>query len=291
MRTLFRILLGLALLWAGIGHLSFARWEFQAQVPAWVPMDADLVVILSGIVEIFLGLALAITHPYQRQVGWLAAAFFVAIFPGNIAQYVEGINAFGLDSDRARLIRLFFQPVLVALALWTTGAWAAWRNKSNNMSDFYQFSAKNIKGEDVSMNAYRGKVVLVVNTASKCGFTPQLTGLQNLHQKYKDKGLVVLGFPCNQFGNQEPGDEASIAEGCVVNYGVTFTMFSKVNVNGNEAHPLFTYLKNSLPGWFGNRIKWNFTKFLIDANGKPVKRFAPTATADAIEAYVKKMLA
>jgi glutathione peroxidase len=151
---------------------------------------------------------------------------------------------------------------------------------------FYQFSAKNLQGKEVSMEAYRGKTILVVNTASKCGFTPQYEGLEALYRKYKDKGFVVLGFPCNQFGNQEPGDEASIAQGCLVNYGVTFPVFAKVDVNGKNAHPIFRYLKKELRGLFGDGIKWNFTKFLIDASGKPVKRFGSTVKPEAIDNYL-----
>ena len=133
------------------------------------------------------------------------------------------------------------------------------------------------------MEVYKGKTILIVNTASKCGFTPQYAGLQKLYENYQEKGLVILGFPCNQFGNQEPGDENSIAENCLVNYGVTFPMFSKVKVNGQDTHPLFKYLKEQLPGTLGKSIKWNFTKFLIDKKGNPVKRFAPTTKPEDIE--------
>ena len=151
---------------------------------------------------------------------------------------------------------------------------------------FYSFYAVDLYGKEIQLKDYAGKTILVVNTASQCGFTPQLEGLEVLYKKYKDQGLVILGFPCNQFGNQEPGDERAIAEGCVVKYGVTFPMFSKVEVNGKNAHPLFTFLKNKLSGIFGKRIKWNFTKFLIDETGKPVKRFSPTTKPEKIEKYV-----
>ena len=157
-------------------------------------------------------------------------------------------------------------------------------------SEFYQYSAKTLQGREITMNAYKGKTVLVVNTASKCGLTPQFEGLEKLHQKYKDKGLVILGFPCNQFANQEPGDEKSISEGCVINYGVSFQMFAKIDVNGENAHPLYKYLKKKLGGWFGSRIKWNFTKFLVDTNGKPVKRFAPVDTPEKIDKYLEKLI-
>ncbi|CCG53061.1 Glutathione peroxidase [Flavobacterium indicum GPTSA100-9 = DSM 17447] len=156
--------------------------------------------------------------------------------------------------------------------------------------DFYSFSAENIQGKTISMQDYKGKFVLIVNTASQCGLTPQYEGLEKLYLKYKDKGLVVLGFPCNQFGGQEPGDEKSIQEGCLLNYGVSFSMFSKVDVNGSNAHPLFVYLKKKLGSFFGNSIKWNFTKFLINPSGKPLKRFSPITKPETIDNYLSKYL-
>jgi len=155
---------------------------------------------------------------------------------------------------------------------------------------FYQFPAKSLQGKEILMDTYKGKTVLVVNTASKCGLTPQFEGLENLYRKYKDKGLVILGFPCNQFANQEPGDEKSISEGCLLNYGVTFPMFSKINVNGPDAHPIYKYLKKELGSITGSRIKWNFTKFLIDSNGNPVKRFSPATEPAEIDKYLQKIL-
>lgn len=155
---------------------------------------------------------------------------------------------------------------------------------------FYQFEAKSLQGKTIQMSNYRGKMVLVVNTASKCGLTPQFEGLEALYQKYKDKGLVILGFPCNQFANQEPGDEKSISEGCVLNYGVSFQMFAKVDVNGADAHPIYKYLKSQLRGILVSRIKWNFTKFLVDKDGKPLKRFSPTTKPEKIDAYLAKYL-
>jgi len=155
---------------------------------------------------------------------------------------------------------------------------------------FYEFSALSLQGSTISMESYKGKTIIVVNTASKCGLTPQYEGLEKLYQTYKDKGLVILGFPCNQFGNQEPGDEKSISEGCLINYGVSFPMFSKIEVNGDQSHPIYVFLKKTLPGILGSRIKWNFTKFLIDAKGKPIKRFAPTTTPESIEKYLKVLL-
>ena len=158
------------------------------------------------------------------------------------------------------------------------------------MSNFYSFKAKTLQGKEISMEKYKDKVVLIVNTASKCGLTPQYEGLEKLHKEYKDKGLVILGFPCNQFGNQEPGSEKDIQEGCLLNYGVSFQMFSKIDVNGEDEHPLYTYLKSQKKGIFGSKIKWNFTKFLIDKNGDVIKRFSPTTTPDKLEKDIQKLL-
>jgi glutathione peroxidase len=155
--------------------------------------------------------------------------------------------------------------------------------------EFYTYTAKTINGEEIRMELFKDKVVLVVNTASKCGFTPQYEGLENLHRKYVDKGLVILGFPCNQFANQEPGGKSEI-ESCLLNYGVSFQIFEKVNVNGKEAHPLFKFLKKVLPGTLGGRIKWNFTKFLIDAQGKPLKRFGPSVKPEDMEKDIANLL-
>jgi len=157
-------------------------------------------------------------------------------------------------------------------------------------SEFYQFTAKNLQGKEISMDLYKNKVVLVVNTASKCGFTPQYEALEQLYIKYQDKGLVILAFPCNQFGSQEPGSSSEIAEFCLVNYGVTFPVFEKIEVNGPNAHPLFIYLKNQLPGFPGKRIKWNFTKFLIDKEGKPVKRFASSRRPEKIDKHIIRLI-
>lgn len=155
---------------------------------------------------------------------------------------------------------------------------------------FYGFSAKTLQGKEKSMADYQGKVVVIVNTASKCGFTPQYSGLEELNKRYNDKGMVILGFPCNQFGNQEPGSAKEISEGCLINYGVTFQIFEKIEVNGSGVHPLFVYLKKQLPGFLGGRVKWNFTKFVIDRNGKPVKRFAPNTPPKQMEEYLLKLL-
>lgn len=147
-----------------------------------------------------------------------------------------------------------------------------------------------LSGEQKTLADYSGKAVLVVNTASKCGFTPQYKGLEALWQQYKDQGLVILGFPCNQFGQQEPGDEAEISEFCELNFGVTFPLFKKVEVNGNNAHPLFVELKKRAPGVLGSEaIKWNFTKFLIGPDGK-VERYAPATKPSALKADIEKLM-
>lgn len=158
------------------------------------------------------------------------------------------------------------------------------------MNRFYQLTATSLDGQLIPMADYAGKLVLIVNTASHCGFTPQYAGLEALYKKYADQGLVVLGFPCNQFGQQEPGSADDIAQTCHINYGVSFPMFEKVEVNGAAAHPVFCYLKDALPGVLGGRIKWNFTKFLIGRDGKPLKRFAPLTTPEKMEAAIKAAL-
>jgi len=144
------------------------------------------------------------------------------------------------------------------------------------VTNLYDFTATSLSGKDIDLKQYEGKAVLVVNTASKCGFTPQYEGLEKLYEQYADQGLVVLGFPCNQFGRQEPGDEEAIGEFCQLNYGVTFPMFAKVDVNGSGAHPLFQWLRKAKSGLLGNRIKWNFTKFLIGPDGHVIERYGST---------------
>lgn len=156
--------------------------------------------------------------------------------------------------------------------------------------DFYDLEAKTISGQTISMSAYNGKTIIIVNTASKCGFTPQFEGLEKLYQKYKDQGLVILGFPCNQFGKQEPGVGEEIQEFCQINYGVTFPIFDKVDVNGTNTHPIFKYLKSNLGGFLGSFIKWNFTKFVIDKNGKPIKRFGPMTKPEDMESFIKFLM-
>jgi len=160
------------------------------------------------------------------------------------------------------------------------------------MKHFYDFSAETIDGFTISMSAYRNKVLLVVNVASKCGYTPQYKGLEKLYKTYKTQGFEILGFPCNQFKNQEPGTAKEIQNFCSVNYGVTFPLFTKIDVNGEKAHPLYVYLKKKAPGFLGTEsIKWNFTKFLIDRKGNVVKRYGsstkPAEIADDIEKLLK----
>ncbi len=158
-------------------------------------------------------------------------------------------------------------------------------------ADIYAFEVQTITGEKVRLDKYKNKVLLIVNTASKCGFTPQYEGLEALYAQYKDKGLAVLGFPCNQFGGQEPGSESDIAEFCQLNYGVTFPMFAKVDVNGDDADPLFKHLKKGQTGLLGSeKIKWNFTKFLVNRDGKVTARFAPMVKPKDLAKDIEKLL-
>jgi glutathione peroxidase len=159
------------------------------------------------------------------------------------------------------------------------------------MASIYDFSAKSLQGKTVALSEYKGKTLLIVNTASKCGFTPQYEGLEKLYEKMSARGLTVLGFPCNQFGRQEPGSAEEIGAFCQMNYGVSFPMFDKIEVNGPNAHPLFGFLKSAQPGVLGTRnIKWNFTKFLVDKSGKVVDRFAPMTKPEDIEKSIEKVI-
>jgi len=151
------------------------------------------------------------------------------------------------------------------------------------MSGVYDFTAKSLSGDEVPLKRFEGQVLLIVNTASKCGFTPQYQGLEALQREFSPRGFAVLGFPCNQFGGQEPGDARQIADFCESKYDVTFPMFSKIDVNGFDAHPLYDYLKKEKSGLLGPSIKWNFTKFLVDRAGRVVARHAPTTTPDALK--------
>ncbi len=156
--------------------------------------------------------------------------------------------------------------------------------------DFFDFSATLNDGSERRLADFRGKVLLVVNTASQCGFTPQYKGLQALYERHRAQGLEVLGFPCDQFGHQEPGSDAEIASFCQLNFGVTFPLFKKIEVNGDGAHPVFKFLKDAAPGVLGKGIKWNFTKFLVDRQGRVVDRYAPTTSPEKLEADVIKAL-
>ena len=159
------------------------------------------------------------------------------------------------------------------------------------MSSIYDFHAQDITGKPVNFADYQGKVLLIVNTASKCGLTPQFEGLEALYQQYKDEGLVVFGFPCNQFANQDPEDLQTIGEFCQKNYGVSFPMMEKIEVNGDDAHPIFVWLKEQKGGLFMDAIKWNFTKFLIGRDGQVIARYAPTTAPEAFEKDIEKALA
>lgn len=156
--------------------------------------------------------------------------------------------------------------------------------------DLYNFSVKDKNGKDISLEEYKGKVLIIVNTASKCGLTPQFKDLEELYKKYNKDGLEILGFPCNQFANQDPASNEEIQEFCQLNYGVTFKIFSKIDVNGSNAHPLYNFLKKEKKGVFGSAIKWNFTKFVIDKNGNVIQRFAPKDSPLKMENLIKNLL-
>ncbi len=159
------------------------------------------------------------------------------------------------------------------------------------MTSIYDFKARTLDGKEISLNKYKGDVLLIVNTASKCGFTPQYAELEDLYKKYSGKGLKILGFPCNQFGDQEPGNNQNIASFCQKNYGVDFQMFEKIDVNGKDAHPLYKYLTKTAPGVLGTEsVKWNFTKFLVDRKGKILKRYAPSVSPKEIVPEIEKQL-
>lgn len=158
------------------------------------------------------------------------------------------------------------------------------------MNTIYDFKAVASNGKEVDFRQFKGKVLLIVNTASKCGFTPQFAGLEELNQKYKDKGLVIIGFPCNQFGQQDPGSDDEILDFCQVNYGVSFLMMKKIEVNGENASPLYTFLKEKTKNILGEDIKWNFTKFLISPDGKKIKRYAPTVKPSRLEKDIEEMM-
>ena len=159
------------------------------------------------------------------------------------------------------------------------------------MASIYDFKALRNNGQEQDFAEFKGKVLMIVNTASKCGFTPQYKGLEALYQKYKDQGFVIVGFPCDQFAHQEPGDDAAIAQFCEINFGVTFPLMKKIEVNGKDAHPIYKYLKEETKGLLGGVIKWNFTKFLISRDGSRIQRFAPMATPESLDEKVAALLA
>ncbi len=164
------------------------------------------------------------------------------------------------------------------------------KKKRRFTMSIYDFTVKGMKGEDVSLSEFKGKVLLVVNTATGCGFTPQYDGLEALYEKYRDKGFEILDFPCNQFGNQAPGSEEEIKSFCTMKFGVSFPQFAKIEVNGENEEPLYKWLKSQKGGVLGSKIKWNFTKFLIDSNGNVVDRYAPTVTPEKIDGDIAKLL-
>lgn len=180
-----------------------------------------------------------------------------------------------------------FKKFFILLMMLTFAA----AGKETTMQSIYDFKVKTIEGEETTLAPYRGKVMLIVNVASKCGYTPQYDGLQALYEKYQEKGLVILGFPCNQFTNQEPGTEEEIENFCRVNFGVTFPMFSKIEVNGENTHLLYAYLKSEQPGILGTEaIKWNFTKFLVDKQGNVIARFGSSTKPKELEEEIEKLL-
>lgn len=159
-----------------------------------------------------------------------------------------------------------------------------------NMENIYGFKATASNGTEIDFSQFEGKVLLIVNTASKCGFTPQFDGLEKLNEKYRDQGLVVIGFPCNQFAQQDPGSDSEIESFCRMNYGVTFQIMKKIDVNGENAHPIFQYLRHQTKGLFGDKVKWNFTKFLISRDGKSIKRYSPTTKPEKLEKDIEALL-
>jgi glutathione peroxidase len=191
----------------------------------------------------------------------------------------------------AMIIKLFVPALigvlLIILPIFSCNAETKQQERDKTI---YDFSVKTIDGQEQSLSHYKGNVVLIVNVASKCGFTPQYKGLQELYNKYKNRGFVVLGFPCNQFLSQEPGTNDEIKHFCSINYGVTFPMFDKIDVNGDTAHPLYKYLTSAKGGFITDSIKWNFTKFLIDRKGTVVKRYPPQTAPENMEEEIKKLL-
>ena len=181
-----------------------------------------------------------------------------------------------------------FNLVMVLLLASAGGSITAQNNPT--MATIYDFTATASNGQEINFKDFEGKVLLIVNTASKCGFTPQFDGLEKLNEKYRDRGLVIIGFPCNQFAHQDPGTDSEIEGFCRLNYGVTFQIMKKVDVNGKDAHPIFKYLRSQTKGLLGDKVKWNFTKFLVSKNGKTIKRFAPTVEPEKLEKDIEALL-
>lgn len=202
------------------------------------------------------------------------------------------MNFFSLHLTKLLFISLSVSSLcLLSISLKCQNASAEQKERTKEMSSIYSFTAKALDGKEIKFEQYKDHVLLIVNTASQCGFTPQYTGLEQLHKEYTGKGLVVLGFPCNQFGGQEPGNSGEISSFCQRNYGVDFQMFEKIDVNGADAHPLYKYLTSEAPGIMNTEaIKWNFTKFLVDRHGKVINRYAPAVKPEDIAKDIEKLL-
>lgn len=289
-QNILRIVLGILMLTAAVGHFTWDRITFQAQVPNWIPLDKDVVVILSGIVELSLGLAMLFWQRQKIWVGITLTTFYMLIFPGNIAQYVNHTNVW----IKYRYSKI--HKTTVSTSFGVVGFMEHWslrlfKKKGTYLPEsFHELFAADSSGKMITFNEYKEKVVLIVNTATKCGLAPQFDGLEALHQKYKDHGLVVLGFPCSQFANQELHKNSEIENSCRINFGVTFKLFSKIDVNGKNTNLVYKFLKSNLGGFLTDDIKWNFTKFIVDKNGIPVKRFSPTTKPEELEEIIIHLL-
>ena len=199
---------------------------------------------------------------------------------------ILNLHTLSMRSTEGRMRHLSILFMLAATLVIAHGA-----QGGQAMQSIYDIEVKDIQGEEFTLERYRGKVLLIVNVASACGFTPQYAGLEELHDRYRDRGLVILGFPCNQFGGQEPGSEEEIQTFCRLTYGVSFPLFSKIDVNGPNSHPLYTFLKAAKPGIMGSEaIKWNFTKFLVDREGRVVGRFDSTKKPESLQEHIESLL-
>lgn len=210
----------------------------------------------------------------------------------NFSDVMPSLNKFVEYKIKISMNKIFILS-LIALLLIVGGIFMnliSQQDPQIKNGNIYQFTAKTIDGEEKSLSDYKGKVLLIVNVASKCGYTKQYKGLQELYEKYKDKGFEILAFPCNQFGGQEPGTNEEIKEFCTTNYNVTFQLFDKIDVNGDNAHPLYKYLTSQKGGFITDAIKWNFTKFLVDKNGNVIERYAPQTEPASIAEKIEKLL-